>query len=44
MNEINFEQELATAKKAAKAAGSLLLNKKDTLNNLIFTSESSPKK
>ena len=39
MNLINLEKELITAKKAAKAAGSLLLNKKDTLNNLIFTSD-----
>jgi len=39
MNEINFEQELATAKKAVNAAGDILLNKKDILNNSIFTSD-----
>ena len=39
MNLINFQKELITAKKAAKAAGAILLNKKDTLNNSIFTSD-----
>ena len=39
MNSINFQKELITAKKAAKAGGDILLNKKDTLNNSIFTSD-----
>jgi myo-inositol-1(or 4)-monophosphatase len=39
MNVINFEQELDTAKKAVNAAGHILLNKKDILNNSIFTSD-----
>ena len=39
MNLINFEKELVTAKKAAKAAGEILLNKKHILNNSIYTSD-----
>jgi len=39
MNLINFKKELITAKKAAKAAGAILLDKKDILNNSIFTSD-----
>jgi len=39
MNVINFEQELDTAKKAVNAAGHILLNNKDILNNSIFTSD-----
>ena len=39
MSTINIEHELAVANKAAKAAGSILLNQKDILNNSIFTSD-----
>tara|TARA_B110000908_G_C10254391_1_gene454371 strand:- start:1179 stop:1946 length:768 start_codon:yes stop_codon:yes gene_type:complete len=36
---MNLEKELDIAKKAASTAGDILLNKKDTLNNLIFSSD-----
>ena len=39
MSTINIEYELTIANKAAKAAGNILLNQKDILNNLIFTSD-----
>ena len=39
MSTINIEHELTIANKAAKAAGSILLNQKDILNNSIFTSD-----
>ena len=39
MSTINIEHELTIANKAAKAAGNILLNQKDILNNLIFTSD-----
>ena len=39
MSTINIEYELTIANKAAKAAGSILLNQKDILNNSIFTSD-----
>ena len=39
MSSINIEHELAVANKAAKAAGNILLNQKDILNNSIFTSD-----
>ena len=35
---MNLEKELVIAKKAASTAGDILLNKKDTLNNSIFSS------
>jgi myo-inositol-1(or 4)-monophosphatase len=35
---MNLEKELDIAKKAASTAGDILLNKKDTLNNSIFSS------
>ena len=39
MSTINIEHELTIANKAAKAAGNILLNQKDILNNSIFTSD-----
>ena len=39
MSTINIEYELTIANKAAKAAGNILLNQKDILNNSIFTSD-----
>jgi myo-inositol-1(or 4)-monophosphatase len=39
MSAINIEYELTIANKAAKAAGKILLNQKDILNNSIFTSD-----
>ena len=39
MSAINIEYELTIANKAAKAAGNILLNQKDILNNSIFTSD-----
>ena len=39
MSTINIEYELTIAIKAAKAAGNILLNQKDILNNSIFTSD-----
>jgi myo-inositol-1(or 4)-monophosphatase len=39
MNSINFFKEIATAKKAAKKAGALLLSNKSVLNNIIFSSD-----
>ena len=39
MSTINIKYELTIANKAAKAAGNILLNQKDILNNSIFTSD-----
>ena len=39
MSTINIEYELTIANKAAKAAGNILLNQKDILNDSIFTSD-----
>ena len=39
MSTINIEHELTIANKAAKAAGNILANQKDILNNSIFTSD-----
>jgi myo-inositol-1(or 4)-monophosphatase len=39
MIPINFEHELAIAKKAAREAGNILLNQKNILNHSIFTSD-----
>ena len=39
MSTINIKYELTIANKAAKAAGKILLNQKDILNNSIFTSD-----
>jgi len=39
MSAINIKYELTIANKAAKAAGNILLNQKDILNNSIFTSD-----
>ena len=39
MNSIDLFKEIATAKKAAKKAGALLLSNKDVINNIIFSSD-----
>ena len=39
MNSIDLFKEIATAKKAAKKAGALLLSNKDVLDNIIFSSD-----
>ena len=39
MKDINFKNELITARDAAKAAGKILINNRNTLNKLIFSSE-----
>ena len=39
MSELNFSKNIKIAKNAAKEAGKVLLNKKDSLNQSIYSSD-----